>query len=148
VTVFHVFVPGIPRPAGSKSAFPFKRKNGKLGVAVSDGTGEAGKAWRAQIAGVVVPAWGGRPLLDLPLKLTLKFAMPRPKSHRRASGQLKDSAPRHHIGKPDVLKLARAVEDALTGVVYVDDRLIVAGHYWKGYKDSPGVTITIEEATT
>ena len=46
---------------------------------------------------------------------------------------------------PDVLKLARAVEDALSGVCYSDDALIVEEALRKVWADEWGVLVTIEE---
>jgi Holliday junction resolvase RusA-like endonuclease len=61
------------------------------------------------------------------------FWLPRPKHHYGKGGFLLPSAPYYHIIKPDTLKLARAVEDALTGVVWTDDSIIVREHLSKDY---------------
>ena len=42
-------VPGIAQTAGSKRAFPFRRKDGRLGVAVSDDNRRS-KDWKAAVA--------------------------------------------------------------------------------------------------
>lgn len=147
--VFWAFVPGVPKPHGSKSAFPFRRKDGSLGAAVTDSSGKAGKAWRAQLAGVLTEEWGDGLLLQGPLILDLRFLMPRPKSHMgtgRNAGALKAGAPKFHIVAPDKTKLTRCVEDALTGIVYADDRQVVDGHQRKEYAfgfEQPGVLISI-----
>ena len=147
-----VFVPGIPRPAGSKRAFPIQRKGGGIGVAVTDSSGQKGKEWRATIAGIVGPLRDGRPLIDEAIKASMIFFLPRPQAHYRSNGELKPSAPRFHTGKPDVLKLARAVEDALTSVVYTDDALITEINYSKVYVESAadpvGVNILITPSDT
>lgn len=147
-----VFVPGVPKPAGSKRAFPFRRKDGKLGVAVSDDSGQKGKEWRAVIAGIVAQMRDGLPLIDEPIKASMTFFLPRPQSHYRKNGALKESAPRFHAGKPDVLKLARAVEDALSNVLYTDDALITEAVYSKVYVESGadpvGVNILITPSDT
>lgn len=142
-TIIDVFVPGIPRPAGSKRAFAFMAK-GKLRATVQDASGDNGKAWRASIVGVVAEHWAEAPL-DRPLEMRLGFFLPRPKGHYGKRGLL-PRAPVYHTGKPDTLKLARAVEDALTGVVYRDDSLIVDQSAGKRYGDRPGVRIILKEA--
>lgn len=112
---------GLPVPQGSKSAHPFRRKDGSLGVAVHEG-GKAAKLkdWRASIASAA-QLWieqNGMPTpLNGPLALEVIFELPRPKS-----------APKRVLypsTKPDLSKLIRAVEDALTGIAYVDDARIV-----------------------
>lgn len=140
-TILHIFVPGIPRPAGSKRGFAFHRKNGKLGVALADATGANGKEWRATLSGVISQAWQSAPLDDA-VTLDLEFVLPRPKSHYTKKG-LRPNAPHWHTSKPDRLKLARAVEDAMTGVVWRDDSLTVTGSTCKRYGERPGVRIVV-----
>ena len=75
-----------------------------------------------------------------PVRVRLRFALPRPKSlSRRASCQ-------PHTKRPDVDKLARAALDALTGVVFKDDSQVYALHASKRYAredEPPHVTISI-----
>ena len=62
--------------------------------------------------------------LEVPLNVEMTFYFPRPKSHYGTGKNvnvLKENAPTHHTKKPDAMKLARAVEDALTGIVWKDD---------------------------
>jgi len=156
------FVPGIPRPGGSKTPLGRSRVTGKYMVK------EAGRhtpGWREAVA------WGGRmamgPLqpLDGPLRVTFSFYLPRPLAHAirgtltHASGrwifQVRAGAPRFPIpapGKrggsiPDTTKLVRAAEDALTGVCWVDDGQIVeqlATKDYAGPEQAAGVRITIK----
>ena len=72
-----------------------------------------------------------------PVRLELLFFVARPKSHYNAKGQLLKSAPEYPTKKPDLLKLARAVEDALTGIVYAGDEQIVTENLRKRYSDTP-----------
>lgn len=88
----------------------------------------------------------GLEVLEGPLRVEMTFRVRRPKSHLRADGTVKPSAPHHPTGKPDVLKLARAAEDALSGVVYADDALIVEELLLKDYAcphHSVGVVIVV-----
>jgi Holliday junction resolvase RusA-like endonuclease len=134
-------VDGIPQPAGSKRAFPFQRKGGGLGVRVTDDA-KHGKGWRAEVAYAARCAYDGPPLAG-PLKLSLVFTMPRPKGHYGTRG-LRPSAPWRPIVKPDVLKLARLVEDACTGILWRDDSQIVEEVMSKHYGDRAGVEIRVE----
>jgi Holliday junction resolvase RusA-like endonuclease len=66
----------------------------------------------------------GRPPLTGPLMLEAEFRFPRPMSHWRSgsfAGDLKRSAPTYCKTRPDLDKLLRAVGDAITGIVCVDD---------------------------
>ena len=88
------------------------------------------------------------PLITGPVKLELTFFMERTKGHYgtgRNAGKLKASAPRHHTKTPDVLKLARGVEDALTAVIWKDDAQIVLELLSKEYGERPGVWVRITE---
>ena len=146
-TTIQFFVAGKPQPRGSKNAFAFRRKTGKLGVGMSDSNPKSGD-WMAAVSVVAQQAMNGSPPLTGPVALRLEFIMPRPKGHYgsgKNSDKLKPSAPYWHTGKPDRLKLARAVEDALTSIVYADDSQTIAGPITKRYGVNPGVQIVVEE---
>ncbi|MEM4359707.1 MAG: RusA family crossover junction endodeoxyribonuclease [Candidatus Bilamarchaeaceae archaeon] len=137
------FVPGQPTPAGSKKAI---RAHGK--TLVIDASGSRGKAWRKKIR-EVAHFYKPDPLLDGPIVLALHFVRPRPKTHYLRGNQLKPSAPVFPTTRPDLLKLARSVEDALTSVIYKDDAQIVCETltqcYSAGNNDDIGVYVTITE---
>lgn len=88
-------------------------------------------------------------LLAGPIELKLIFYMARPKGHFRTgkhAGELRESAPEHPTSKPDLTKLTRAVEDALTGIIWKDDSQVVQQDTKKVYcepEDKVGVYITI-----
>jgi Holliday junction resolvase RusA-like endonuclease len=125
-------VTGDPKTAGSKKGFPVRRANGTIGVTITDSVGKAGKDWRKLVqtvakqekaewqhnAGLALP-------MDHPCRLSIVFSIRRPKCHYRANGTLRPDAPSRHTQKPDVLKLTRAIEDALTGIAWNDDAQIV-----------------------
>ncbi len=98
------------------------RPNGSPIVNVTDDCKES-KSWKKLVADAASERTSGHPLAG-PLSVTMTFIMPRPKCHYgsgKNASKLKDSAPHYPTVKPDVLKLARAAEDALTGIVYRDD---------------------------
>jgi Holliday junction resolvase RusA-like endonuclease len=80
--------------------------------------------------------------------LGCSFYMPRPKSHFKKTGALKESSPDWHTNKPDSDNLLKAVKDALTNCqIWRDDAQVAKVRVAKSYvnlKDcSPGVQITI-----
>lgn len=132
---------GHAQPAGSKRAFAIKRGGVATGqVAVTDAN-ERSKPWQAEVKAAAAEAmwdedytlydqWTG------PLLLSLTFHVLRPKGHYgtgRNAGTVKASAPLWPKSKPDVSKLVRGVEDAMTGIVYVDDAQIVQQYAEKRY---------------
>lgn len=80
-----------------------------------------------------------------PLAMTIKFNMPRLKSHYGKKG-LKTNAPKYHEVKPDTSNLLKAVEDALTGVLWHDDSQLSIVVATKQYSEVPGIWISVEEA--
>lgn len=146
-TVIRFFVPGVPATAGSKRAFP----NPKTGrPIIVDSSGANGKLWRQLVRVAAQQAYQGPPL-EGPLEVRMEFFRVRPKGHYgtgKHSTTLKATADPYPAGKPDVLKLARAVEDALTGLTWFDDAQIVTEILAKSYGAQPGaqVEITREEA--
>lgn len=140
--VINIHVEGVPRPGGSKSLF-INRKTGKVIVAPGS---KHSKAWMTLVAEEAKRSWT-RPLLDGFIELSFLFLLPRPKHHYK-KGTIKDVAPRWHSCKPDLTKLIRSTEDALTGIVWVDDSRVVKQVACKRYCDegeSPGVLISIEK---
>lgn len=136
-------VVGKPEPAGSKKAF--MRPGARFPVVVDDNA--KSKPWKKTVATTALGAMMGRTLLTGPLALSLDFVVLRPKGHfgtGRNADVVKDSAPPWPVVKPDVLKLARAVEDALTGVVWVDDAQIVAEALTKSFGSRHGVRVVVK----
>jgi len=129
------FGAGLPRPAGSKRGFVV---NGR--VVIVD-TCKRGKEWRKAVAEAAREAVknDARFPLSGPVAVMFQFCLPRPQAHLQRDGLPRDSAPVTHYIRPDVLKLARAVEDALTGVVYKDDAQIVVELLSKEYAAPGGV---------
>jgi len=130
VTTILFNVLGRAAPAGSKRAFAHA-KTGK--VMVMDANRNAAP-WKSQVAAAGHEAMGGQCLLEGPLYVRMTFRVRRPKSHYGANGDLKQRFEKAWPAvKPDVLKLARGVEDGLTGVVWHDDAQIVEEFLTKTY---------------
>ena len=134
------FAPGTPAPGGSKKAIPLR--NGR--AAIVDMGGQRNKDWRVVVALAGCEAMLGKNLLAVPLAVRFEFSVQRPKGHLDKHGKPRKSAPVWPAKRPDVLKLSRSTEDALTGIVWVDDSLIVDEMITKQY-GTPGCWITVEE---
>lgn len=131
-----IVVYGLPAPQGSKKAFR-NQHSGRIQMTESSAKV---KPWRqdvkyaAQTFTEGMPDWAP---LDGPLAVSMVFTFARPKGHfgtGRNAGTLKASAPARPSGVPDLSKLARSTEDALTGLVWVDDaRVVEYRHLAKHY---------------
>ncbi len=84
-------------------------------------------------------------VFDGPVHLSVAVVFERPKSHLRANGDTKPSAPTFHVSKPDLDNIVKAVEDAITDSgIWTDDSLVVritASKRW-GQGNITGITIT------
>jgi Holliday junction resolvase RusA-like endonuclease len=116
-------VEGIPIAQGSKNAYV---RNGRAVLVESANkktkTFKAGrlKKWRQQIVNAAIAANKDKLFFEKSVSLNCEFVFLRPVSHYNKSG-VKSSAPRAP-GKPDLSKLVRAVEDALTDAkIWRDD---------------------------
>ena len=127
---------GSAEPAGSKRAFVVN------GHAVVSDANRKSRGWKTQVSATARDAYRGA-LLDGPIAVTMRFYRPRPAGHMGKKG-VRASAPGHPATRPDVLKLARAVEDALTGVVWRDDAQIVDERLFKRYGEPARVEVEIE----
>lgn len=141
-----ITVYGKAAPAGSKTAGV--SKSGKLFVRDSS---KGSYEWKKNVAREAAAAMARAPLFAGALEASFTFYVPRPKGHYgtgKNAHVLKASAPDHPTTKPDVLKLARAVEDGMTGVVYRDDAQIVTEKIRKVYGEPARVEIEIIDANS
>jgi len=151
VKMIEIFVPGIPRPGGSKRVW----KNKYTGKFNTVDAGKYTKEWRAVVSHFANEAMRNKELLTGAVELNIEFYFARPKSHYgtgRNSLKLKPSAPEHHTQKPDRTKLLRSTEDALKGIVWRDDSQVIGGDVRKDWTDTtypttpkPGALIRIVE---
>lgn len=133
VPVFEMRVYGTPQQRGSKNPIalknkdgsPKRRANGSIVIICPDDNKKSGD-WMTEVRMTAGALWRGE-LLAEPLVMEATFWFARPKSHYgsgKNAGKLKPTAPVHYGQVPDLSKLVRCLEDGLTNVVYVDDRLI------------------------
>jgi len=149
---FTVF--GLAQSAGSKRAMPIYRNgprgrqlatraNGSPMIAVTDDNPKS-RDWKNSVRAAAMAL--NAQLVDGPLRVTMNFFRPRPAGHFGAKGlNKKGRESLYPTIRPDVLKLARGVEDALTGVLYRDDSQIVDERITKNWGEPARVEVTIEE---
>ena len=122
----HFAVRGLPVPQGSARAFNI----GGRAVIVTKTARLCD--WRQAIAKAAGEMMVGA-LLDCPLTVYADFTFLRPKSSKRVYPSV----------RPDLDKLARALLDACTDVVWTDDSRVVDLYVRKRYGDIPGVDVEI-----
>ena len=100
------------------------------------------RAWQEQIKSHVRQAWGDREPLTGPVSLTVSFYREWPQSAPQShSGAIQRWAVKHILTKPDVTNYLKAFEDALKGIVFVDDSQTVGIVASKLYSGGPGFTV-------
>jgi Holliday junction resolvase RusA-like endonuclease len=147
VTALDLFFPGEPAPGGSKHPIFHRRAGGKLVIVRRGGlacpafsmidSGKNNKKWRRVVQISARRQYRAHPLAG-PIRVLFRFFVRRPKHHHVDGDRRRPLKDRYldvlfHTSPPDSLKLRRAVEDALNGIVWVDDRLIVQGYDEKVY---------------
>ena len=136
------FVPGVPKPGGSKRVFINPRTHRPI---VTDDAGQGNRDWKAAVKDFASRAHATAPL-EGPLRLEIVFQVLRPKGHfgsGRNAAQLRTSAPRFPTVKPDVTKLLRSTEDALTGILWRDDAQVVEQLARKVYAETTGADVRV-----
>jgi crossover junction endodeoxyribonuclease RusA len=133
---------GTPEAQGSKRAFVVPGKGGgKPRAVVVDNAKVELKTWRQEITRTAIQMTGGPHEPDklpfpagVPVLVYMHFYLDRPPSVKRELPAV----------KPDWDKLARAVGDALIGVVYGDDCQVVRAKVAKDYGSPSRVEITVQ----
>ncbi|MFJ5105184.1 RusA family crossover junction endodeoxyribonuclease [Streptomyces sp. NPDC088554] len=144
-----VTVHGTPGPQGSKR---------HLGGGVMIESSKKVRPWRQDVKWAALDATRARPAwvpLDGPLAAAVVFTFARPRGHYRTGRNahlLRDAAPARPAVYPDLSKILRSTEDALTGVVWADDARVVEytrlGKYYADTGDpdvlgAPGCVIRV-----
>lgn len=158
-------VSGDPKGAGSKDAiplgrwgkdakgqrrfFPVCRPSGVPIVNVVDSSGKAGEEWREQVRAACAQALErGHELADGPIVVRVIFYGSSPKGRYgtgRNADELKEHADRlpHQSALPDGTKLARALEDALNGLLWTDDRRVCDLWWSRRFGRYPGARVEV-----
>jgi crossover junction endodeoxyribonuclease RusA len=136
-------VHGLPASQGSKK---------HIGKGVMVESSKNVKPWRQDVKYAALAAkpsgWNTAPAMAL----SVVFKFQRPASHLGKNG-LRPSAPHHCTSarNGDIEKLVRSTHDALTGVLFDDDRQVVTLNATKRYcvqGEQPGAIITLTALTT
>ena len=133
MTLYTLEVYGDPLPGGSKRAIP---RGGRASVVDAN---PRVQLWKDQVSRAardyldLVVGSEGFPL-EVPLSVHFFFMIRPPVSCDRTWPSV----------RPDLTKLIRPVEDALTGILWKDDALIVEQYASKRYSPVPCVIIDVE----
>lgn len=84
-------------------------------------------------------------LLEGPVSLTLRIFKRFPASFSKRAREQARAGNIRPATKPDASNILKAIEDALNGVVWVDDRQIVDLIVSKAYDDEPRVEVEVRE---
>jgi Holliday junction resolvase RusA-like endonuclease len=134
--VFSVFIPGEAIPQGSKN-IGRNRRTGR--ATMYEQAGESLTVWRNTVWVYARQAMRRRPQLTGPVRVEMEFVL------HRAAKYAKTATPPATC-KPDWDKLARAVGDAMSRNVYVDDAQVVSGLVTKRVAElgeSEGLHLTV-----
>lgn len=116
-------VKGKPVPKGSTRAF----KHAKTGSVINLQTNEKQqKLYAAMIKLAFKKAYPDAFSNKCAYHMKVLFKYERPKSHLTSKGVLRKGAPLHKVTVPDLDKLIRCVKDALTSVIWDDDKQVVS----------------------
>jgi Holliday junction resolvase RusA-like endonuclease len=103
------------------------------------------RAYEAQAALFAAQAMSGRPPLENAVRLDLVAVMgiPASWSGRKRAAALAGSV--RPTRRPDLSNCMKACEDAMNGIVFRDDALVVQATLGKVYGVVPGVHVTVKE---
>lgn len=133
-----IVVYGSPAPQGSKSfKGTFVGKDGRTHGIMAESSKKV-KPWRNDVKDAALLVRNGAAPLDGPLKVRMVFTVPKPASSPK-------SRRTYPMRKPDVSKLARSTEDALTDAgIWADDARII--EYVRLAKVFPGEDVDALES--
>jgi Holliday junction resolvase RusA-like endonuclease len=135
-TTISFTVRGTPAPKGSMRAFPFRRRNGKLGVSTTHDNPRT-KEW-GQLVALAAQDHAPLELLEGAISLEIIFTLARPASVSVRKRPLPTV-------KPDLDKMVRNLADALKGILWRDDAQVVNLTAAKRYGAAPGCLVTVSE---
>jgi Holliday junction resolvase RusA-like endonuclease len=143
---------GKPAPKGSSRAMMTKTGKAVNVASGSDANKDALQSWAQCVRFAAIEAVGAQSVAGLyfgagPLRLQIVFRMKRTGAHFRKNGTVKPDAEKWHVKKPDLSKLIRSTEDAMAGIVMLDDNQISELLVRKVFADpgKEGAWIKVEE---
>lgn len=127
---------GAPQGKGRARAF---LRGGHIGHYTPEKT----RSYEGMIRTAAMEAIGSRSPLDQPLEFVMRAVFPVPASWSQRKQQQALTGDILPGKKPDLDNIAKAWNDALNGVVYRDDALIVRQILEKRYGPQPLVVVTV-----
>ena len=135
-------VPGTPQGKGRARSFV---RNGHVGHYTPEKT----RTYEGMIRVLAMQAMGANPPIEGPVEMTLFIVMPVPKSWPAWKRDMAVAGQIMPTTKPDVSNIQKAVEDALNGVVWLDDCQVVSviktKLYTGGEFRNPGVYVSVTQ---
>lgn len=136
------WVPGVAKTQGSKRAFVNPHTGRAMMKEQIKGLGD----WRADVKAFSMARMAGREMLiEVPVFVHLYFVLTRPASVPKTK-----ATPPAIKNRGDLDKLTRAIYDALTGIVYQDDKLVIEQFGTKRIAElgeQPGCWVAVGERT-
>lgn len=129
-------VPGKPATKGSVRAIVAGRTRAGRPKAIAVADCERLKPWADAVGWAARAAMAGHYIMTRPVEIGARFRFARPKTTKLA------------VPAPDLDKLLRAAFDAMTGIVYEDDKQaerVDAHKRWCEPGEEPGVDIVVKE---
>ena len=130
-------VPGLPIAKGRAKVSTF---NGRIQLRTPERT----VRYESTVALFARQAMGDRNLFDCAVSLSLVLHMPIPASWSKKKQAMALIGSVWPTSKPDCSNVLKAVEDAMNGIVYLDDKQIVMLSVRKIYSQYPHVDVVVE----
>ena len=105
------------------------------------------KAYEQQVADAARTAMGAKLRTMEPVQVNLDMFLPIPASWSKTKRELAQKGVVYPTTKPDIDNVAKAVFDAMNGIVFQDDKQIVKQLVTKHYSDNPRVEARIYEVS-
>lgn len=102
------------------------------------------KSFKQQLHAMAQEQYKGKPLTG-PLEVTFWFYRPVQTSLSKAEKVRRLSGVEPPVVKPDLSNYLKAAEDALNGVLWDDDRLIVIERCFKRYAENPRIEVEVKK---
>lgn len=138
-------IPGTPCAQGRPR---FSRARGRA-VAYDPPQSRSYKARAAQAAAAAACRAGWETALETPVSVSVEAVFAVPKSYAKAARRDALSGRLKHAKKPDLDNVYKCVTDALSGVIYRDDkqivRAVIAKRYGEDEEEGVYVTVSAEQ---
>ena len=137
----HIVVPGNPVGKGRPRAYQTRGPRRTIKMHTPEKT----RAYEDAVALAGKLAMQGREPLGGPVAMRLDIFMPIPASWSKVKRESAASGGVMPITKPDASNVLKAAEDALNGIVYIDDSQIIDVTVSKRYSHEPRIEITVSQ---